>query len=209
MTAHIETSILQEPADINQRLAQLGLTREGLIRAVHVALTERNNATGLHPSNAAGTFSYHHGVAAIRREYLGGDWEIDRRDGIEAILNDTIGVKVSFCNVDEACGRDHPKPRSEKGAGAERASGPNLFDYAGAGDLTPYAPKPVDGKALFYLMVDQHGRAELTRPVVARRTFVAAVERIFLIDNVEEFDTVLPLDSNDIADDFEPQIVRK
>lgn len=209
MTEHIETSILQEAADINQRLAQLGLTREGLIRSVQVALAERNNATGLHPANAAGTFSYHHGVAAIRREYLGDDWEIDRRDGIESIRNDPLGVKVSFCNVDEACGRDHPKPRSEKGAGAERASGPNLFEHAGAGDLAPHAPKPVDGLALFYLMVDQQGRAELTRPVIARRTFVAAVERIFLIEDVEEDDTILSLDTDDVADDFEPQIVRK
>jgi len=174
-----------------------------------VALSERNNATGLHPSNAAGTFSYHHGVAAIRREYLGDDWEIDRSDGIEAIRSDTSGVKVSFCNVDEACGYDHPKPRSEKGAGAERASGTNLFEHAGAGDLVRHAPKPVDGPALFYLMVDQQGRAELTRPVIARRTFVAAVERIFLIEDVEEDDMILPLDTDDIADDFEPQIVRK
>ena len=58
-------------------------------------------------------------------------------------------------------------------------------------------------------MVDQQGRAELTRPVIARRTFVAAVERIFLIEDVEEDDTILPLDTDDIADDFEPQIVRK
>lgn len=209
MTEHIETSILQDPAHVNQRLVQLGLTRDGLIRSVHVALSERNNATGLHPSNAAGTFSYHHGVAAIRREYLGEDWEIDRRDGIEAIRSDTFGVKVSFCNVDEACGSDHPKPRSEKGAGAERASGTNLFEHAGAGDLIRHAPRAVDGPALFYLMVDHQGRAELTRPVIARRTFVAAVERIFLIEDVEVDDTILPLDTDDIAVDFEPQIVRK
>ena len=209
MTEHIETSILQDPADINPRLAQLGLTREGLIRAVHVALAERNNATGLHPSNAAGTFSYHHGVAATRREYLGDDWEVDRRDGIESICNDALGIMVSFCNVDEACGDDYPKPHSEKGAGAERASGPNLFAHAGAGDLVPHAPKPVSGPALFYLMVDRQGRAELTRPVIARRTFVAALERIFLIEDVEEDDTILSLDTYDIADDFEPQIVRK
>ena len=57
MTEYIATSILQNPADIDQRLTQLGLSHEGLVRAVHVALAERNNATGLHPSNAAGTFS--------------------------------------------------------------------------------------------------------------------------------------------------------
>lgn len=209
MTEHIESALLQDPGDIDRRLTELGLAKEGLVRAVHVSRAERNNATGLHPANAAGTFSYHHGVAAIRREYVGKDWEIDRSDGIEAIRNDALRIKVSFCNVDEACGRDHPKPRSEKGAGAERASGPTLFEHYGAGKLKAHAPKPVDAPALFYLMVDQQGRAELTRPVIARRTFVAAVERIFLIEEGEDEDTILPLDSDVIADDFEPQILRK
>ncbi|MEN2978184.1 hypothetical protein P7L78_20720 [Tistrella bauzanensis] len=209
MTEHVKTKILQDPADVDQRLEQLGLTREGLIRVIHVALAERNNATGLHPSNAPGTFSYHHGVAALRREYLGDDWEKDDSDGIESIRNDSIGVKVSFGNVGEACGRDHPKPRSKKGAGAERASGPTLFEHAGVGDLESYAVKPVDGLPLYYLMMDRQGRAELTRPVIARGTFVAAIERIFLIKDVEEDDTILPLNADDVADDFEPQIVRK
>jgi hypothetical protein len=209
MNELIETAFFRSPDDTHRRLGQLGLTSEGLIRAVHVALAERNNATGLHPSNAPGTFAYHHGVAAIRREYLGKDWEIDRRDGIEAIRNDVLGIKVSFCNVDKACGQDHPKPRSEKGAGAERASGPNLFEHAGAGHLVSHAPRPVEGTALFYLMVDNQGRAELTRPVIARSTFVATVERIFLIEDIEDDRTILPLETDDIADDFEPQIVRK
>jgi hypothetical protein len=217
MAGYTETILLKEPWDVDRRLAELGLTKEGLIRAVQVARAERNNATDLHPANAAGTFSYHHGVAAIRREYLGGvhdrrkepDWVLDRQDGIEAIRNDTLGIKVSFCNVDVACGTEHPKPRSEKGAGAERASGPTLFEHAGADDLKPVVRVPVGGPALFYLMVDQQGRAELTRPVIARRTFVAAVERIFLIEDGEDEALVLPLETDGIADGFEPQIVRK
>ena len=209
MIEQIATRVLQDPAEIESRLDRLGMHREGLVRAVQVALAERNNATGLHPSNAAGTFSYHHGVAALRRECLGDDWEIDRSDGIEAIRNDALGVKVSFCNVGEACGKDHPKPRSGKGAGAERASGPDLFEHVGAGELVRFAPKPFEGPALFYLMVDQQGRAELTRPVIARGTFVAAVERIFLIEDADDGDRGLPLDADDIADDFEPQVVRR
>ena len=217
MAGHTETIPLKEPWDVDRRLAELGLTREGLIRAAHAARAERNNATDLHPANAPGTFSYHHGVAAIRREYLGGvhhkhkgpDWVLDRQDGIEAIRNELLGVKVSFCNVDVACGKDHPKPRSDKGAGAERASGPSLFEHFGAGELKPVVRMPIAGPALFYLMVDQQGRAELTRPVIARRTFIAAVERIFLIEDGEGEDTILPLHTDGIADGFEPQIVRK
>jgi len=207
----------ERAVDVDRRLAELGLTKEGLIRAVQVARAERNNATDLHPANAPGTFSYHHGVFGIRREYLGGihyrhegpGWVLDRKDGVEGIHNDALGLKVSFCNVDEACGKDHPKPRSPKGAGAERASGPTLFEHFGVGELARMVKMPTAGHALYYLMVDQQGRAELTRPIIARDTFVAAVERIFLIEGGEEEATVLPLDTDGIADGFEPQIVRK
>jgi hypothetical protein len=209
MAGYTDTILLKELWDVDRRLAELGLTKEGLIRAVHVARAERNNATDLHPANAPGTFAYHHSIAAIRREFIGKDWEIDRSDGIETIRNTAFGVKVSFCNVDVACGKEHPKPRSDKGAGAERASGPTLFEHVGVDDLKPVVRVPVDGPALFYLMVDQQGRAELTRPVIARRTFVAAVERIFLIEDGEDGATVLPLETDGIADGFEPQIVRK
>lgn len=209
MTGYTETIHLREPWNVDRRLTELGLTKEGLIRVVLVARAERNNATDLHPANAPGTFAYHHAIAAIRREFIGKKWEIDRRDGIETIRNDAIGIKVSFCNVDVACGKEHPKPRSDKGAGAERASGPTLFEHAGADDLKPVVRVPAGGSALFYLMVDQQGRAELTRPVIARRTFVAAIERIFLIEDGEDEATVLPLDTDGIADGFEPQIIRK
>ena len=113
-------------------------------------------------------------------------------------------IKVSFCNVDQACGREHPKPRSDKGAGAERASGPMLFD-----DLKSFAPRAVSGYALYYLMIDQIGRAELTRPVIAKRTFTSAIERIFLLQDGDDVTTILPLDADDALEDFEPQIVRK
>lgn len=204
MAEHIETKRLEDQLEVDLRLAELGLTREGLLRAVRISRAERANATALHPANAPGTFSYHHGVGAIRREYIGEEWIIDRTYGIEAIYNKKLMTKVSFCNVDYACGRDHPKPRSDKGGGAERASGPMLFD-----DLKTFVSYSDGGIALYYLMVDQIGRAELTRPVIAKRTFTGAIERIFLLPDGEDTTSTLPLDSDDVVDDFDPQIVRK
>jgi hypothetical protein len=200
---HVETKVIALPWDVSRRLGELKLTLEGLLRAMKIAQAERRNATEFHPANSAGTFSYHHGIAAIRREYVGPDWVLDRSDGIEAIRNDKLKVKLSFCNVDQAMGADCPKPRSDKGAGAERASGPFLFD-----DLKSFASRPSGEWALYYLMVDQKGAAELTRPVIARRTFTGAIERIFLTDGDDE--EFRPVDLTDgIADGFDPQIVRR
>ncbi len=120
----IETIILREPWDVDRRLAELHLgplTR--LLKVVAVAISAGADATAFHPANAAGTFSYQHGTWALRDEFVGDAWLLDRPDGVEAIRNDATKVKVIFANVDVSCNdKQKPKPRSRKGAGAERVS---------------------------------------------------------------------------------------
>lgn len=199
-----ETKVFRETWDVDQRLNQLELSRKGLLMARDIASSERANATDFHPANAPGTFGYHHGTWAIRNEFVGDLWVVDRSDNIEAIWNERLQTKVAYCNVDMACNDDHiPKPRSEKGAGAERASGTPLF-----GRLPQYAPRQSGGVALYYLMVDQNGAAELTRPVVSGGTFVAAVERIYLSKGDDEDPGILAEDTGPVTD-FDPQVVRK
>jgi hypothetical protein len=199
----VETKIFREQWDVDQRLNQLDLMRKGLLEARDVAMNERANATDFHPSNAPGTFGYHHGTWALRNQFVSERWVVDRYDGIEAIRNDDLKLKIAFCNVDLACDDNHiPKPRSEKGAGAERASGTPLF-----GRLPQYAPRLVGDSMLYYLMVDQNGAAELTRPVVSGGTFLAAVERIYL-SRGDDDPAILSEDVGPV-DDFDPQVVRK
>jgi hypothetical protein len=203
----VKSVVHRESWDVDKRLAELGLTRNGLLVARDIAIQESANATSFHPANAAGTFSYHHGTWAIRHEFVGKDgWADDRVDGIEAIRNDTLKIKVAFCNVDIACNDQHwPKPRSKKGAGAERASGGGgLF-----ADLPHYAEKPSGEFALFYLMVDEQGAAELTRPVVKGGTFESAVERIYLSNGSDDDRATITGDDTGPVDNFDPQVVRK
>lgn len=203
--ALVETKIHRDLWDVDLRLAQIGLSRTKLIAAVAVAIHERSNATPFHPVNAAGTFAYQHGVWAIRNEFVGGMWVEDKTDGVEGIRNDALKIKVAFSNVDLACQDDHvPKPRSNKGPGAERASGAMLFD-----DLPQYVPEPAAGLALYYLMVDEAGACELTRPVVKAGKFRSPIERIYLSKGGdEEGDNILG-DNDDIANDFDPQVARR
>ena len=206
MAGWIETRRLDEPWDVDRRITELGLTKDGLVNAVQAARTASGNATALHPSNAAGTFGYHEGVAALRQEFIGEEWVIDRKDGVETIRNDRKGLKIGFCNVDRACGEKAPKPRSDKGAASERACGPMLFDPE---ELRYFIRDDAVGLAFYYLMVDETGRAELTRPKISGKTFEGAVERIFLLSEGDEDETFLNLDDDGTAEDFEPKIVRK
>ncbi len=202
--ATIETVVHRELWDVDLRLSQLTLNRKGLLIVRDVAMQERSNATAFHCSNAPGTFSYHHGTWSIRDQFVDKNWAVCRLDGIEGIRNDALKIKIAFSNVDLACDDNHtPKPRSEKGAGAERAASGGLF-----GHLPHFAPEPTDGVALYYLMVDPNGATELTRPVVSNGTFATPIERIYLSDGGDD-DGVSLLGDDDIADDFDPQVARK
>lgn len=205
--AFIEAVVLKEPHEVNRRLAELELDPEILLKVRAIALNAAADATPFHPANAPGTFAYHHGTWALRDGFIvpNSNWRLDRSNGLEAIANDKIQVMVIFANVDVACNDEQkPKPRSQKGAGSERAcSGNLLFDK-----LPEYAPAQT-GWATYYLMVSESGAAELTMPVVKGGTFTAWPERIYLSDGSDFDPTVLNLDNGDTVDNFDPQVVRK
>lgn len=201
------TKVLVEPWEADARLLQMGLRRKTLLEVVAVAKTEESNVTRFHCANAAGTFSYHYGTFSLRDKHVPLGWSINREDGVESIKHPDQEIKIAFCNVDVACDVFRlPKPRSEKGAGIERAAIGNLF----GADLPSFAPKPRSGCALYYLMTDEGGSAELTRPVVRDGVFVGAVERIFLGRPNDESDPVKDLSScDDATNNYDPIVTPK
>lgn len=204
--AYAQTELRREPWDVDRRLATMKLSRKTLMEIADVALNEASNATPFHPANSAGTFSYHQGTWALRDRYVGKEgWALERLEGVEAIYNSDLKLRVVFANVDNAClDEQPPKPRSKKGSGSERASSGNLFP-----DLPQYAPLQTGGGATFYLMVDARRAAELTQPIVEDGTFASYVERIYLRDAGEDRDVEVFLDDGDDSVEFDPQIIRK
>jgi hypothetical protein len=201
----VEAKVYRDPKEVDARLGELQLNRLGLLRVRAKALAMAANATPFHPANAAGTFGYHYGSWGLRDEFVGPIWRLDRPNGVECIRNEGLKLHVAFANVDVACNDEQkPKPRSHKGSGAERL-GMGLFH-----NLPEFAPVQPHGWMLYYLMMDERGAAELTRPVVSRRTFTAWPERIYLSDGSDlQLEPRLGLDGEDVADEFDPQVIRK
>lgn len=199
------TRIFKELPDVDRRLAELQLDRPKLLRVREVALAAAADATAFHPANAAGTLAYQHGTWALRDSFVDKLWQAERPGGVEVIRNSGIGMMVAYANVDIACNDEHsPKPRSRKGAGAERAAMGGLF-----GSLPQYSAPPKPGDRLYYLMVAENGAAELSLPVVKENTFVSCVERIYL-SNGDDLDRFARLfDDGDVADNFDPLVIRK
>lgn len=204
----VETVVRRETWEAEARVAELQLGSVAqLLQVRSVAISAAADATPYHPANSTGTFAYHHGTFALRNEYVGKTWRLDRADGVEAIINDVLKIRVIFSNVDIAADDlMKPKPRSRKGAGAERVCvGNNLFS-----SLPEFAPRQPDGWSTFYLMVDERGAAELTRPVVKNNTFTAYIERIYLSngDDIDRDPRRLIAD-DDVANSFDPEVIRR
>ncbi|MGP4690304.1 hypothetical protein [Agrobacterium cavarae] len=202
----IQTNVLKEEYSVETRLQELGLSLALLLEVRDIARAAANSATAFHTANASGTYAYLEGSWALRDRFVGADWVMDRSEGVEAIFNKKLKLRIAFSNVDLAANEfRHPKPRSPKGAGAERVCGGNLF----GDDLPSFAPIPEDGIATYYLMVDDRGAAELSRPVVQGRTFTACLERILLSGGLDTpLDKIL-MDTDDRADVFDPMVVAR
>ncbi len=202
----VETVVRREPWEVGARLAELQLDPiDRLLKVRSAAISASADATDFHPANAAGTFAYQHGTFSLRFEFVGKIWRLDRAEGVETIVNDALKIRVIYANVDVACDDDlKPKPRSRKGAGAERVRVGNLF-----GSLPEFAPRQPDGWQTFYLMVDEGGAAELTRPVVKHNTFTAYIERNYLSNGDDLDSEALPLHDDGVADGFDPEVIRK
>src|SRR4051795_6515524 len=110
----IETVVRREPWEVGARVVELELgSVEQLLRVRSLAISASADATPFHPANAAGTFAYHYGTFGLRKEYVGKEWRLERQEGVEAIVNDALKVRVVFANVDIACDDElKPKPRS-------------------------------------------------------------------------------------------------
>jgi len=199
------TRILKDVPDVDRRLAELGLDRPKLLKVREIALSAAADATAFHPANAAGTFAYQHGTWGLRDSFVGKVWQAARPGGVEVIHNPAIKLMVAYANVDIACNDDHsPKPRSRKGAGAERAAMGSLF-----ASLPEYSVQQKAGEMLYYLMVAESGAAELSHPIVKESTFVSCIERIYLSNGDDLERIARSFDDGDVADNFDPIVIRK
>ena len=206
---HVQTIVRRDPWEVEPVLQSLSLSSDGFCRIRDVARAARNNVTGYHAANAAGTFSYHDGVWCLRDEFVGAVWKMERPGGVEAIFNPEAQVRVAFANVDRCCDINHdPAPLSEKGGVSERLCEANLFD-----ELPAFTKQESGlGIPLFYCMVDPEGRVEFSRPTIVAKTFGPCVERNFISlgdDDDNDGSKVRADPHDDSAVEITPTITRK
>ena len=177
-------AISQTELDVGRRLEEFGLTKDGLLRAADKAENARWSATKSYPAGAPYTLAYMEGISALRNEFLGKKWKKYCCRGIKGISDHQEITAAGFTNVHLAC-KDEilPQPISPKGLASERACSGDI-DSSGQNE---YGQLPLfPSRSLFYyLMVDKHGNAELSSPLIKNGEFDTFNERIYLRKGME------------------------
>ena len=211
------TSIVDEHAAIEERLADFGLNIAQFLAVRDSARAATDDASPLMPLNAPGTLGYIHGVEALRGQILDGTWQIDRTLGVEAVINRELGIRIGYQNVDKACDPVFkPMPRTAKGPASEKMCGVPLFDYYDMELETDADRLPsenvkdplADQITTYFVMVGEDGSVELSCPIIKNHRYADFVERIFI--ETPDVDWEEKIDSEDgPLEDFDIDISLK
>ncbi|MBN9407518.1 MAG: hypothetical protein J0H69_00075 [Burkholderiales bacterium] len=182
-----DSIIVKEPGAARQALAVLSLTEEIIESIADAAATAKADTMAVEPLNAPGTNAYNKGVAAKRIALLPRGWRMSHDRGIEATVNDDLGIQLVFQNVDAACLERDPQAVSGKGSGARK------LVYEGQRQNVLFerkeeSPQQARGAPLRVWLVcvstsDKKLRAEVSCPLLFEgNQFEGFSKRIFVID---------------------------
>lgn len=211
--------IVKNDLDVKHELSDLGITKEIIFKIADAAASAKADTMAVEPLNAPGTNAYNKGVAATRMNLMPLGWRMSHNRGIEATVNDKLGIQFVFQNVDAACTERNPQAISEKGSGSRKLvydgqRQQNLFERVEGKreQIRGVAPR------VWLICVSTSGkklRAEVSCPLLFEgNQFEDFAKRIFVVD--QDYDptpqTRIKSDDDgdgDGADAFEVKIVKK
>ncbi len=183
--------VVSSKPEVINALEKIGLSPQLVQIIAESAAAARAEALAIDPYGTAGTLSYIYGIRAMRLHLLPKGWREDRTCNVESVINDSLGVRLCFQNVDLACNPAHdPRAISAKGSGSRQlvAEGQGeLFDLEHAN-----APDKLGCKPTVWVIctcADENSiRTEVSCPVSFEgNQFGKFYPRIFVLN--ETFDT--------------------
>lgn len=171
----------------DDRLRELGLTREGLLSAVRAAAAAVASCTAYSPPIARGWLAWHDAVVRLRQEFGPHGWEADDTANFATIIDHHAGLKIAVVNTDEGAGNSmsYPTNRSRRGELSKLAIESNQMRLPFEGwDVEPEEAKLPD-YSTWYLCIyarNEAVRAELSLPTTCEGGLIGGWrERIMLV----------------------------
>lgn len=212
--SHPKYRVFRETLGVHEQLAALGMTPEIVTNIARLVAAAKAEALEVDPANSPGQRAYMMGVRATRLMLLPQGWRLSRAGGVEATVNDELGIQICYQTVDVACTEQEPRAISGKGAGSRK------LIQDGQGELftrdTPTSPIPLGATPKVWVICvsteSKKLRAEVSCPdAFEGEQFEGFSTRIFVVDedlDAEPASVRNPEDYGD-AGDIEVRIVKK
>ena len=222
----MNATLLADPIEAGNRLAQLGLSKEQLCEGIDAMVGARASCTENDPPATPGFTSWSSGIRRMREVLILNGWEKCDDDQIPSVYNRELNVKLVVCNTDDGTGLIDamPQQRSRKGPGTEKTVSANQGSLGDiltstlnrkALKIVPFSTPSASGGAVsWYLCVYDEGdslRAELSCPSdIENGFFRGFFERILLVGKDDNYKGVR-LRQDDPLDDsgFEVNVSKK
>jgi hypothetical protein len=182
--------VRRHPEDVGNRLFQLGLTEEVLIRAVSRGHLERAECTPNHPSMFPGLVAWGWTVAALRDSLVPAGWSRSEEGNWPVTISPNRRMAIAVATGDENTGNPDavPMTKSSKGPNTAQAVAVNMMQASLFDDLV--LPDQVgddekEERLTWLLLVSTQGtrvRSELSLPVTCNGKVDGWKERIILRD---------------------------
>lgn len=218
----MQGAVRQHAWEVNQRLAQLGLTKEKLVSIVKACVAGHGGCTDNDPPNARGFESWRWGVRRAREELRPEGWEKDDTGNFSTVVNHDLKVRLAVMNADDGAGLlDRvPQNRAKKGPNSERVAATNRELQLILPGLEQYMDPTGDQEgtkfsdySTWHLCVHINGdtvRAELTLLAdFSGGFFTGFVEKIIVLGDGEWQKSAFQDDSPDDEPELDIEVVRK
>lgn len=206
--------VFSAESEVREQLAALGITPEIVANVARMVAGAKAEALEIDPANSPGQRAYMMGVRAKRLTLLPLGWRMSRAGGVEATVNDELGIQICYQSVDMACTDYEPRAISGKGAGSRK------LIQDGQGELferdAPGSPVPLGATPKVWVICVSTDlkklRAEVSCPEAFEGDqFEGFSTRIFVVDEDLEFQPAgdKKPDNDGDAADFEVRIAKK
>lgn len=207
---NLETLVIDQPDDVHAALAQVGLTKEMVVQIGRAAVFARAEyLQDVDPINFQGTRAYQAGIRQLRLLTRPDGWRSCRYRNIELVFNESLGLMLSFQNVDHACLKDDPKAISARGEATRELVGRGYTaDLFGSAD-SEVIPENVFPTIWYICTAAKEGRlqVEVSRPKPFEGDqFEGFYERILVADQDLDTDLIVAPPAEPL-DEFDTEIV--
>jgi len=163
--------LINEPLSIEQRLAELGVRKDALDRAVRASFAAWAACTPHHPPSAPGLSSWFEGVATLRYELVPDGWQCMNDQNLPLTANADGSIAIAYSSGDAATGTvENPSTKSDKGPRTIHAVASNRDQLCLFPDEELPLPGDTSDRQTWILLVyrdeiRREVRCELSRPI--------------------------------------------